>query len=185
MQTKEKMLTKFFGIGAVVLIAAAGCTGGDQTGDGQTADSPAGAKMQNGVDTMQEGAKDAAGGAVNAVENSAESVGNAASNAANAVGNAAVKAGDATVNAANKAMSGAKNLDDAALMTPKIKTALGANAMLKGSNINVDTTDKNVTLSGTVKSAAQKNMAGNVAKQAAPGYAIKNNLMVGGAMNKM
>lgn len=168
MQTTGKTFTKFLGVSALALIAAAGCTGGDQTGDGQTADSAPAAKMQKGVDSMQEGAKDAAGGAANAV-----------GNAAGAVGNAAGAAADATVNAANSAMGSVKNLDDAAIMTPKIKTALGANAMLKGSNINVDTTDKAVTLSGTVKSAAQKNMAGTVAKQAAPGYVIKNNLKVG------
>ena len=160
MQTTEKMFTKFLGVSALALIAAAGCTGADQDGDGQTADSAPAAKMQTGVDTMQEGAKDAAGGA------------------ANAVGNAAGAAADATVNAANSAMSSAKNADDV-LMTPKIKTALGANAMLKGSNINVDTTDKAVTLSGTVKSAAQKTMAEKTAKEAAPAYAIKNNLKVG------
>lgn len=166
MQKTEKVLAKILGVGAVALIAA-GCTGKDTTGDGQTADSPAAAKLQKGVDTAQEGAKDVAGDA-----------GDAVANGANAVANGVSKAGDATVNAANKVAGSMKNLDDAATMTPKIKTALAANAILKGSNINVNTTDQNVTLQGTVKSAAQKNMAGNIAKNAAPGYVIKNNLMV-------
>ena len=167
MQKTEKMMAKFFGVSALVLIAAAGCTGGDQDGNGATADSPAADKMQKGVDTAQEGAKDVA------------------ADAGNAVANGATKVGDATTNAANKMASGMKGADDAMVMTPKIKTALGANAMLAGSNINVNTTDKDVTLNGTVKSMAQKNMAGNIAKNAAPGYVIKNNLtMAGGAMKK-
>lgn len=91
------------------------------------------------------------------------------------------KAGDA----ADSAGDAMKNVDDAA-MTPKIKTALRANASLKGSNINVDSKDSGITLSGTVKNEAQKKVAGNIAKQNAPTYKITNNLKVaGGASPKM
>ncbi|HEX8834140.1 MAG TPA: BON domain-containing protein [Abditibacteriaceae bacterium] len=96
------------------------------------------------------------------------------------VENAVEGAGDAVANAAGDAKDAGKNLDDAAVITPKVKTALANNASLAGSNINVDTTDKSVTLSGTVKNAAQKSVAGNIAKQNAPGYSIANSLKVAG-----
>lgn len=180
---KDTRWISYAGVGTLALIMVAGCTGGDQTGDGQTADSPEGAKIQNNVDTAQDAAGNAVGATGNAVANGAAKAGstvvNAASNAGNAVANTAQKAGQATVSATNKAISGAKNLDDAATVTPMIKTAFGANAALKGSNINVSTTDKNVRLDGTVKTPAQKAMAGNIAKQKAPGYTIANNLKVG------
>jgi len=105
-----------------------------------------------------------------------------------AVGNA----GDATgnmVDAAGNKVGGAADAGSAALMTPKIKTALGANASLKGSSIDVDSLPEGITLSGTVKNAAQKNVAGNIAKQQAPTYKINNQIRIapGGAspmMNK-
>ena len=180
---------KFAGAGALALVVAAGCTGADQTGDGQTADSPAAAKMQNGVDKMQGGAKDAAGAAGNTVTNAAGNVANGAANVANSAAkgvvnvansaaNVASKGTQAVVNGANKAMGSAKNLDDATTITPMLKTAIGANAAMKGSNINVSTNDKTVMLDGSVKSPAQKTMAGNMAKQKAPGYKVMNNLKV-------
>lgn len=67
---------------------------------------------------------------------------------------------------------------DAAMITPMVKTALGANGALRGANINVDTTDTRVTLSGVVGSAAQKTLAGSIAKKKAPGYNVVNNLKV-------
>lgn len=94
------------------------------------------------------------------------------------------KAGDAAGNAVSGATGAMKNVDDAA-MTPKIKTALGANAALAGSNINVDSKDSGVTLSGTVKNDAQKTLAEKIAKQNAPTYKITNNLKVSGGASPM
>lgn len=149
------------GAGTLALLLVAGCTGADQDGDGNTADSPEGAAVQNAVDSTQ----------------------NAAKNAGNAVANTAVKAGETVVNGASQAgnavANSAKNLDDAATITPAVKTALGANAALKGSNINVSTTDQNVTLEGTVKSAAQKTLAVQIAKKNAPGYTVVDKLKMG------
>lgn len=186
---KNDCWMKFVGAGALALVVAAGCTGADQTGDGQTADSTSAAKTQNGVDKMQEGAKDAAGSVGNSVSNAAGNVANGAANVANkaakgvvnvgkGAANVAAKGTQAVVNTANKAMSGAKNVDDAMTITPMLKTAIMANTAMKNADINVTTTDKNVMLDGTVKSAAQKTMAGNIAKQKAPGYKIMNNLKV-------
>ncbi|HEX8549990.1 MAG TPA: BON domain-containing protein [Abditibacteriaceae bacterium] len=149
MKTETRWI-KFAGVGALALVFVAGCAGSDQNGDGKATDSPEAANMQKVVDAAQESAKGAANSASNAISN-------AASNAAPAM----------------------KNADDAVTITPTVKTALGANAALKGSKIDVSTTDKNVSLDGTVKTAAQKTIAGNIAKQKAPGYQIKNNLKVG------
>ena len=67
-----------------------------------------------------------------------------------------------------------------ATMTPKIKTALGANAALRGSNINVDTSEEYnaVVLRGTVTSAAQKTLAESVAKKNSGGYRVANRLVI-------
>lgn len=107
-----------------------------------------------------------------------EKAGDKTANAVTAVGNTVVKGTE-------KMAKAGKNLDDAATMTPKVKTALGQNPTLAGSNINVDTTDKNVTLSGTVKNAAQKNVAGQIAGKNAPGYVVVNKLMVAGGASPM
>lgn len=102
------------------------------------------------------------------------------------VAGAADKVGDAVSSAASTIAKEGKNVDDALVITPKVKAALAANASIKAMDINVDTTDKNVTLSGTVNSAAQKTAAGVIAKKNAPGYAIVNNLKVaGGAAAKV
>lgn len=94
------------------------------------------------------------------------------------------KAGNAIGNAADSAGAAMKNVDDS-VMTPKIKTALGANPSLKGSNINVDSKDSGITLSGTVKNDAQKKVAGNIAMKEAPGYKVMNNLKVAGGASPM
>ena len=91
-------------------------------------------------------------------------------------------------NAVNETRETAKDVGEAVTITPKVKTALLANESLKGTSIDVSTVDKTVTLSGTVINTAQKNLAGNIAKQQAAGYEIVNKLQVkGGAspvMNK-
>ena len=67
---------------------------------------------------------------------------------------------------------------DPMLITPLVKTRLSANAMLKGSNINVDTTENTVTLSGTVRSSQQQWIAVTTARKYAPGYKIIDRLKV-------
>jgi len=157
---KDTRWISYAGVGAMGLLIVAGCTGADQTGDGQTADAPEASKMQNTVDKMQEGAK--TGGQT--VVNSAGKMGGAAMNSAE--------------HAAEKMAPVMKNMDDAMMITPKVKSALLANAALKATNINVTTTDKSVALDGTVKSDAQKTLAGKITAANATGYALKNNLKV-------
>lgn len=107
------------------------------------------------------------------VANAVDKAGDAASSVANQAGQAASRAADSFGNVA-------KNLDDAATITPKVKTALGNSPVLKGSNIDVSTTDQNVTLTGSVKNAAQSKLAEATAKKNAPGYKVVNKLKVTG-----
>ena len=170
--------SKVMGLGAIALISVAGCTGKDTNGDGDTADSPAAKSMENAGANLS----NAAGQTGDAVANTAADAGAAVENGAAAVGdsvsNGAAQVGDAAAGAASGAMNAAANVGDAA-MTPKVKAALGANASLNGSNIDVTSVDKTVTLDGTVKNAAQKNAAEAIAKREAPGFKVVNNLKMG------
>lgn len=151
----------FLGAGAVIF-SLAGC--GDKNGDGQ-AESPMKADNVGGA------VKDNLGDTANAVSNAGSAAAGAVSKAAGAVGDAATGA-----------VKSVGNAGETAAMTSKIKTAIGANAGLKGSNINVDTmADKNtVSLTGTVTSAAQKSLASAIVKKNAPGYKIMDQLKMGG-----
>jgi osmotically-inducible protein OsmY len=95
------------------------------------------------------------------------------------------KAGKSVENAAKGAGKAVEGMADAAVNTPKIKSALAANAALKGSNIDVDTqgSKDTVYLKGTVRNAAQSKAAATIAKKNAPNYKIVNQLKVaaGGA----
>jgi hypothetical protein len=86
-------------------------------------------------------------------------------------------------NAVNETRETAKDVGVAVAITPKVKSALLANTSLKGSSIDVSSVDKTVTLTGTVTNNAQKNLAGNIAKQQAAGYQIVNNLQVKGGVS--
>jgi len=138
------------GAGAVIF-SLAGCA--DRNGNGQP-DSPAtGAEVDNAV----------------------AGAGQAASNVAAGAANVAADAGKTAADAVT-------SVGAAATLTPKIKTALGAQATggLKGSSIDVDTngTTKTVTLKGSVKSAAQKTLAGAIAKKNAADFKVDNQLVV-------
>ncbi len=102
------------------------------------------------------------------VDNAGDKVAGAADNMAAGASNMASAAGKAV-----------KGLDDAAVFTPKIKTALGANPALAGSKINVSTNNTSVMLDGMVKSAQQKMVAEQIVKKNAPGYKIVDHLKMG------
>lgn len=167
--------TQWMGAGAIVLVAMTGCQDTNNNSQPDTISGPVAGKAVENTATAA-GREVAEAG--QAVENTAEAAGQA-------VENTAAAAGQAVAGATNKAIKGAKNLDDAATITPAVKTALGANAALAGSNINVDTTDQNVTLSGTVKNAAQKKLAVNIAQKNAAGYKIVDKLTMAGGASPM
>ena len=62
-----------------------------------------------------------------------------------------------------------------------IQSALQKEPTLATANINVQVTDKNVELSGTVPSKDAKDKAEQIAKSHAGGLGIKNKLKVGGS----
>lgn len=58
--------------------------------------------------------------------------------------------------------------------------ALSANPAMRGAAINVDTMSakRQIVLRGVVKSAAQKNLAGAIARKSAGDFAVVNQLIV-------
>lgn len=118
--------------------------------------------------------------AENNAENAAKNASNTAENALDNAANSAHNAGEAAGNAANNAGKAIGNALEPAVVTPNVKEALGDNAQLKGSMIDVDTngTTNTVVLKGTVKSNAQKQLAGQIAQREAKGYKINNTLKV-------
>jgi hyperosmotically inducible protein len=73
------------------------------------------------------------------------------------------KAGDKAKEGADKAKDAMPDLDDAAITT-KVKSKFLADTDVPGLKIDVDTTNGVVTLSGTVKTAAEKQHAMKIAK---------------------
>lgn len=108
--------------------------------------------------------------------NTAEGVKKDADKAAEATAEAADVAGEKTAEAA--AATGAAV--GGALETGQVKTALMADKRVDASDINVDTDEgsKVVTLKGTVKTAAEKTIAGEIAAAKATGYTVVNNLTI-------
>ncbi|MCB1703706.1 MAG: BON domain-containing protein [Halioglobus sp.] len=68
-------------------------------------------------------------------------------------------------------------IEDATL-TAEVKTQLLANDETHGLSINVDTVSRNVTLSGSVASAAEKDLAGALAEQVEGVSSVNNALTV-------
>lgn len=157
---------KWIGASAIALATlttVAGCTDKNNNGQPDSAASPA--QVDQTVGNM-----------ANAAANTAKEVGNTVSNAATTATNAVAGA----ASNATKAVEGAA---DAAVNTPKIKTALLNNPSLAGANIDVDTNgEKNtINLKGSVKNAAQKTLAAKIAQQTAGAqYKVNNQLTVAG-----
>ena len=96
---------------------------------------------------------------------------------------AAEKTSQAVATASDKtgdAMSNAGKSVDAAMETGKIKSALLADTRVDAGDINVDTNKdtKTVTLNGTVPTKKMRALAGDVARDKAPGYKVVNNLTI-------
>jgi len=88
-----------------------------------------------------------------------------------------------TTNAVESTAKAAEATTDAmgaALETASVKAAIIADPRVGASDINVNTDEptKTVTLNGTVKTAEQKRVAGEVAETKATGYRIVNNLVI-------
>ena len=81
--------------------------------------------------------------------------------------------------AAEPARGPVQTASDAAI-TAKVKTALGADDLVKARNINVDTVRGEVTLNGSVGSAAEKERAISLAKRVEGVTNVKDNLRTSG-----
>lgn len=77
----------------------------------------------------------------------------------------------------NSGKSAGTVLDDT-VITTKVKTALLADSDVKGLQINVETTDGVVTLSGTVDNQEQIDHAGKIAQDVQGVKSVTNNLTV-------
>jgi osmotically-inducible protein OsmY len=100
----------------------------------------------------------------------------ACGNTADGVKKDATKAGEKTAEAASDATTAMGG----AMKTGEVKTAILADSRVHGTDINVDTdeTAKTVTLKGSVKSDAEKVIAGEIAATKATGYSIVNTLTI-------
>lgn len=77
---------------------------------------------------------------------------------------------------AKQATNTAANVVDNAAMTTKVKAAFLADDMVKGTQINVDSNNGVVSLTGTVDSAAHKTRAEELAKGVSGVTSVQNNL---------
>ncbi len=116
-------------------------------------------------DRAQDRASDNARDAGAATQEAARDAGAATKDAANDTGNAVMEGGRAA---------------EAAVETMDVKMALTTDSRVDASDINVDSDHqtKTVTLKGSVKSAAEKTIAGDIATKQAVGYRVVNDLTV-------
>ena len=75
-----------------------------------------------------------------------------------------------------QATNAAANVVDNAALTAKVKAALLADELVKGTQINVDSTNGVVTLSGAVESSAHMQKAEQIAKGVSGVTRVQNNL---------
>jgi hyperosmotically inducible protein len=76
----------------------------------------------------------------------------------------------------SKAVAGAEKALDDATLTTKVKTALLADSQVKGTQINVDSNNGIVTLSGSVATKSEKMRAEQLAQNVDGVKAVTNNL---------
>jgi osmotically-inducible protein OsmY len=86
----------------------------------------------------------------------------------------------ATTSASAEPARGPVQTASDAAITAKVKTALGNDELVKARNINVDTVRGEVTLNGTVDSAAEKERAISLAKRVDGVANVKDNLRPAG-----
>ena len=78
------------------------------------------------------------------------------------------------------AQNGGSNPTSVVALTPRIKIALSKSKTLNGTLINVDShlPTKTITLKGTVRTQAQKTLAGTIAHEKAGSFSVRNQLVV-------
>lgn len=104
-----------------------------------------------------------------------------ANRAANTTGNTVERAADKTADAARNAGSAISETATDATLTTKVKSALLADAEVSGTQINVDTDNQIVTLTGQAQNPAVKQRAEQLALQIDGVKSVKNNINVAGS----
>lgn len=152
--------------------------GGILTGCGDTAKGVATDTAQN-TEAVGEGVAKTGEAAMETGEKAAEATGKAVENTGEAVAGAGAAVGEAVGGAAK----GVGNIAEAATLTPAIKSAIIA-SKIDGATVNVDTAAEadTIILKGTVKTAQEKTLAGQIAAKEVKGigktYKVKNELTV-------
>lgn len=172
----------FAALGCLALLAA-GCTPAAREDVGQAGQNigQATEKSAEATERVVEGAAAEAG---RSVDRAGEAVENAAENTGAAVAEGARQAGEAVGGAARNAGKEVQDAGQAMSLTPKVKNALVADKQVDASTIDVDTSGEKdtVILKGTVRSAAEKSRAGQLAQKAltdaGSSFKLKNNLTV-------
>ncbi len=100
-----------------------------------------------------------------------------------ACGNTAEGVKEDAENAADKTSEAAASTGEAmggAMETGQVKAAIIADSRVAAGDINVDTDEakKTVTLKGSVRTEAEKTIAGEIATAKAVGYAVINDLAI-------
>lgn len=141
------------------LVAAVGCKGhveknaeGETTSVGVKTDPEATAAAKEAGNDMADATREAGQDLKEGVDNAGDSLAAGADNAAEATGDAAI--------------------------TAKVKTRLLADPDVAGLQIEVDTVDGKVTLTGTAGSSAQKKEAGEVTKNTEGVISVDNQITV-------
>lgn len=120
----------------------------------------ASAALGNAADNV----KDAAGEAKDKAAAAADTAGDKAAAAADTAGDKIAAAAAATKEKAGELAGDAKDLAGDAAVTARVKTTLAADAKLSALDINVDTRDGVVTLTGTAPDAAARTRATELVK---------------------
>ncbi len=127
-------------------------------------------------DAAMEDTKDAAQNAGDAMHQAGEDISDAAHEAGHDMAEAADEAGAKAEKAGDKAKM---KMDDAGI-TAAVKSKLLADPEVKGLAIDVDTVGGKVTLSGTAKTAYEKEEAEKLARHTDGVVSVDNKIVVGG-----
>lgn len=140
----------------------------------------AGDKIGQGVNKAGEAAQTDAQKTGQAAGEAVDEAGDAAKDAAIRAAETAKNAGEAVKDTAQEAGDKVADAADNAKTTLAVKNAILSADNLDASNLNVDTVDNVVHLTGSVKSASDKKRAETIAKTiVAKGVTVKNELKVG------
>jgi hyperosmotically inducible protein len=138
--------------------------------------------ISKGAEKTAEGVDKAGSGVKTGYEKSKDATVKAAGKTEEAVGKGVSKGAEGTAKGLDKAAEGVSKAGEAitdGFLTSRVKTKFTGEDLLKGSDINVDTDNHVVTLSGTVPTAAGRARAVALAKSVDGVHRVIDNLKIG------